>query len=79
MPEANHTQTFDTMEIYENGNGKQEEGNVDEQRGFATLALHAGQESSKWTSRAVVPPIVLATTYEQFEPASHAVSCFCCC
>jgi cystathionine gamma-lyase len=40
---------------------------------FATLALHAGQEPEQWTSRAVVPPISLATTFKQEEPGKHAV------
>lgn len=44
---------------------------------FATLAIHAGQEPEQWESRAVVPPISLATTYKQDEPGKHAVTlCF---
>lgn len=41
---------------------------------FETRALHAGQEPSQWTSRAVIPPISMATTFQQFSPAIHAVS-----
>ena len=41
--------------------------------GFSTRALHVGQEASQWTSRAVVPPIVMSTTFAQFAPAVHAV------
>lgn len=39
---------------------------------FATRALHVGQDSAQWKSRAVVPPIVMATTFAQFEPAVTA-------
>lgn len=39
---------------------------------FATRAIHAGQEPSKWTHRAVIPPISLSTTFQQFAPAQHA-------
>ena len=40
---------------------------------FATDALHAGQEPEQWNSKAVVPPISLATTFKQEEPGKHAV------
>jgi cystathionine gamma-lyase len=36
---------------------------------FATKALHVGQEPHQWTHRAVIPPLVLSTTYEQMGPA----------
>jgi cystathionine gamma-lyase len=39
---------------------------------FSTLAIHAGQEPEQWESRAVVPPISLATTFKQDEPGKHA-------
>ena len=42
---------------------------------FATRALHVGQDSAQWKSRAVVPPIVMATTFAQLEPAVTAASC----
>ena len=41
---------------------------------FDTRALHAGQDPSQWTSRAVIPPISMSTTFKQFSPANHAVS-----
>jgi hypothetical protein len=41
---------------------------------FATRAIRAGQEPSQWTSRAVVPPISMSTTFEQYSPAETAVS-----
>lgn len=37
---------------------------------FATLAIHAGQDPEKWTHGAVIPPVVLATTYFQSSPAN---------
>jgi cystathionine gamma-lyase len=40
--------------------------------GFATKAIHTGQKPEQWNSRAVVPPISLATTYKQFGPGQHA-------
>ncbi|KAG7310515.1 hypothetical protein JYU34_003301 [Plutella xylostella] len=39
--------------------------------GFATTAIHAGQDSEKWKSGAVVPPIVTSTTFKQPAPAEH--------
>ncbi|EDO42530.1 predicted protein [Nematostella vectensis] len=38
---------------------------------FGTLAIHAGQEPEKWTSRAVVPPISLSTTFKQDAPGVY--------
>ncbi|KAG5666385.1 hypothetical protein PVAND_014414 [Polypedilum vanderplanki] len=40
--------------------------------GFATKAIHAGQEPEQWKCRAVVPLISLSTTFKQFAPAQHA-------
>uniref|UniRef100_A0A8C5V507 Cystathionine gamma-lyase n=1 Tax=Microcebus murinus TaxID=30608 RepID=A0A8C5V507_MICMU len=39
---------------------------------FATQAIHAGQDPEQWTSRAVVPPISLATTFKQEAPGRHS-------
>lgn len=39
--------------------------------GFATIAIHAGQEPEKWNSAAVVTPIVTSTTFKQPAPAEH--------
>lgn len=39
---------------------------------FSTQALHEGQDPKQWTSRAVVPPISLATTFQQEAPGKHA-------
>lgn len=40
---------------------------------FGTLAIHAGQEPEQWHSRAVVPPISMATTFKQDAPGVHRV------
>uniref|UniRef100_A0A671E2S7 Cystathionine gamma-lyase n=2 Tax=Rhinolophus ferrumequinum TaxID=59479 RepID=A0A671E2S7_RHIFE len=39
---------------------------------FATQAIHVGQEPEQWTSRAVVPPISLSTTFKQGAPGRHS-------
>ena len=41
---------------------------------FATNALHAGQDPEKWNSRAVIPPISMATTFKQDLPGKTHVS-----
>merc|ERR1711953_1047395 len=41
----------------------------DNDKHFATKALHAGQEPEQWNSMAVVPPISLSTTFKQDGPA----------
>ncbi|KAK3735421.1 hypothetical protein QZH41_016872 [Actinostola sp. cb2023] len=38
---------------------------------FGTIAIHEGQEPELWNSRAVVPPISLATTFKQDSPGQH--------
>jgi len=38
-------------------------------KSFATKALHAGQEPEQWNSMAVIPPISLSTTFKQDGPA----------
>ena len=40
---------------------------------FGTLAIHAGQEPEQWNSRAVVPPISMATTFKQDSPGVYQV------
>lgn len=44
-------------------------GFLEQKPGFATTAIHAGQDPKKWVSQAVVPPIVMATTFQQPAPA----------
>ncbi|XP_013197156.2 cystathionine gamma-lyase [Amyelois transitella] len=46
-------------------------GFLEQKVGFATIAIHAGQEPEKWKSAAVVPPIVMSTTFKQPAPAEH--------
>ncbi|XP_055614945.1 cystathionine gamma-lyase [Toxorhynchites rutilus septentrionalis] len=41
-------------------------------KGFATKAIHVGQEAEQWNSMAVVPPISMSTTFKQSGPAQHA-------
>lgn len=42
-------------------------------KGFATKALHVGQDPEQWTSNAVIPPIVMSTTFKQEAPGKHKV------
>lgn len=46
------------------------------EKGFATIAIHAGQDPKQWNHRSVVPPLVMSTTYQQDGPAQHKVSTF---
>ncbi|KAJ8667812.1 hypothetical protein QAD02_009475 [Eretmocerus hayati] len=43
--------------------------NVEE--GFATKAIHAGQDPKQWKHGSVVPPLILSTTFEQDAPGAH--------
>lgn len=38
-------------------------------KGFATTAIHAGQEPQQWNHGSVVPPLVMSTTFQQDGPA----------
>lgn len=42
--------------------------------GFSTKAIHAGQSPLQWSHRAVVPPLVMSTTFQQDGPAEFKVS-----
>lgn len=55
-----------------NGVERAEDGFRAQPKGFATKAIHVGQEAEQWKSRAVVPPISMSTTFKQFGPAQHA-------
>ncbi|XP_076640397.1 cystathionine gamma-lyase isoform X2 [Colletes latitarsis] len=44
---------------------------MSEVEGFATKAIHAGQDPLQWTHCAVIPPIVTSTTFRQDGPAQH--------
>ncbi|CAL1682197.1 unnamed protein product [Lasius platythorax] len=39
--------------------------------GFSTKAIHAGQDPEQWSHYAVVPPLVMSTTFKQDAPAEH--------
>lgn len=43
-------------------------------KGFSTKAIHAGQDPQQWNHCALVPPIVMSTTFEQDGPGEHRVS-----
>ncbi|XP_054728661.1 cystathionine gamma-lyase [Anastrepha obliqua] len=40
-------------------------------KGFATKAIHAGQDPSQWSSKCIVTPISLSTTFKQRGPGEH--------
>lgn len=50
------------------------EGYLKRKAGFATAAIHGGNEPEKWNCRAVVPGLFMSTTYKQDAPAEHRVS-----
>ncbi|XP_012280924.1 cystathionine gamma-lyase [Orussus abietinus] len=41
------------------------------QEGFATKAIHSGQDPLQWSHCSVVPPLVMSTTFRQDAPAQH--------
>lgn len=42
--------------------------------GFATKAIHAGQDPEQWNHGPLVVPIVMSTTFQQDAPGQHRVS-----
>lgn len=42
-------------------------------KGFATKAIHVGQDPEQWNSMAVIAPIVTSTTFKQEAPGKHKV------
>lgn len=42
-------------------------------KGFATAAIHEGQNPDDWEMLSVVPPMVLSTTFKQLSPAKPKV------
>ena len=50
-----------------------DQGFLKQKPGYATTAIHAGQDPDQWDSRAVVVPIVTATTFKQPAPAEPKV------
>lgn len=43
-------------------------------KGFATKAIHAGQEPEQWKSLSIIPPITMSTTFKQDGPGQHRVN-----
>ncbi|EGI65571.1 PREDICTED: cystathionine gamma-lyase-like [Acromyrmex echinatior] len=39
------------------------------EKGFATIAIHAGQDPDQWNHCSVVPPLVMSTIFKQDDPA----------
>lgn len=46
------------------------------EEGFATKAIHAGQDPLQWMHCSVIPPITLSTTFQQDAPGEHRVRLF---
>lgn len=44
---------------------------LEQPKGFATKAIHVGQEPENWNSMCVVPPIIMSTTFKQDGPSEH--------
>lgn len=44
--------------------------------GYATKAIHVGQDPEQWNSMAVIPPIITSATFKQDGPGEHSVSLF---
>ena len=44
------------------------------EEGFATKAIHSGQDPRQWSHRSVIPPLVMSTTFLQDGPGLHRVS-----
>lgn len=61
-----------SSEKFTNGIERGADGFRAQPKGFATKAIHAGQNADQWNSKAVVPPISLSTTFKQHGPAQHA-------
>lgn len=45
-------------------------------RGFATTAIHAGQDFNQWSNSEVVPPIVTTNSFHQVDPIDMKVNTF---
>lgn len=42
-------------------------------KGFSTKAIHVGQDPKQWNHHALIPPIVMSTTFQQDSPGKHNV------
>ncbi|XP_059617217.1 cystathionine gamma-lyase [Phlebotomus argentipes] len=40
-------------------------------KGFATKAIHAGQDPDEWSGNPVIPPITMSTTFKQYDLDNH--------
>uniref|UniRef100_A0A1I8MHH1 cystathionine gamma-lyase n=1 Tax=Musca domestica TaxID=7370 RepID=A0A1I8MHH1_MUSDO len=40
-------------------------------KGFASKAIHVGQDPEQWNSLCIIPPICMSTTYKQDGPGQH--------
>lgn len=43
-------------------------------KGFATKAIHAGQDPEQWKHLSLVPPLVTSTTFKLSDPSEPVVS-----
>lgn len=43
-------------------------------KGFATKAIHVGQDPEQFSFQPVIPPLFMSTTYKQPAPAEPIVS-----
>lgn len=43
------------------------------EQGFATKAIHAGEDPMKSEHHAIITPIVMSTTFQQSEPNANQV------
>lgn len=46
---------------------------ANENMGFETKAIHAGQEYDQWSNKEIVPPIVTTLTFFQHDPTNMQV------
>lgn len=42
-------------------------------RGFATKAIHVAQDPEQWPHGAIIPPLVMSTTFQQEAPGGPIV------
>lgn len=50
------------------------ESHREKQPGFATKAIHSGQDYKQWTNLEIVPPIVTSTTFYEADPLQRTVN-----
>lgn len=42
-------------------------------KGFATKAIHVGQDPDQWSGNPVIPPLIMSTTFKQHDLDNHEV------